>query len=75
MDAYNYYLASQSISLAIWLVTILIVFGIAFICAYVVYNDARRTKRMPAIEWALISFLLPILGILIYFTIKNSKKR
>jgi len=72
-DPYTYYATSAAISIGIWIVVMMIILGIGFACAYFVYQDARRTKRMPTIEWAVIAFLLPVLGMLIYFVVKDSK--
>lgn len=73
MDAYNYYAIASTMSLVVWIITLVILLAVASLCAYIVYKDARKTKRMPALEWAIIAFLLPVIGLLIYFLMKNAK--
>lgn len=73
-DPYTYYAEAVAFSTLYVILFWMFYLGIGFICAYVVYADAKTTRRMPAIEWAIIAFLLPVLGLLIYYVVKQGKK-
>jgi len=69
-DPYNY----LWMAMFGWIIIILIWLFIGLVCAIFVYRDARKSKNMNAIGWAIISFILSFIGVLIYLLLKNSKK-
>lgn len=64
---------STYISLAMWIFTIVLWMVIGIVCAYVVYKDAKKSRKVQALPWALIAFLMPVIGLLIYLLIKMIK--
>lgn len=59
-----------------WLIFFGIWFGISFVLAYLVYRNAKHSRRrdLPPIIWFLIVFLTNIIGVLIYLLIKQTKR-
>lgn len=75
MDMYNqYYAATVWGAMFWWILMIVIWLIIGLVCAIFVYRDAKQTKGVNAIGWAIVSFLLAFIGVLIYLLLKNSKK-
>jgi hypothetical protein len=72
-DYWNAYNAAQAYALLWWLIPLIVWLVLGTICAVIVYNNAKRSRHMNAVPWALIAFLVPLIGLLIYYAIKSSK--
>ena len=71
-DYWNIYAAAQTYAFLWWFIPLMIWLVLGTICAFIVYKNAKRT-RMNAVAWAIIAFLVPVIGLLIYFAVKSSK--
>lgn len=72
-DYWRAYNQARLYSMLWWLIPLIIWGILGTICALVVYFDAKGQRRMNATLWALIAFIAPIIGIIIYFAIKTNK--
>lgn len=73
-DPYWYAYAGYTLSVIIsWIIFSVAWVVIGILCAWYVYNDAKRARGMPARRWALIAFVLGVIGLLIYLLMKNAK--
>lgn len=51
----------------IWVCVCCIALIVPLVCAFVVYRDAEKNNVENGILWAVLSFLFPLIGLLIYF--------
>ncbi|WP_218927241.1 PLDc N-terminal domain-containing protein [Halosimplex rubrum] len=52
----------------------LLVFAVGIALIFWTYSDAQKNSSHPAFLWAIVVFLAPLLGLVLYFLIGRNQK-
>lgn len=67
----DWYWGAYWMSWLMWLIPILIYWGVGIILAIWVYKDAKKRKGMPANMWLIIVLLTSVVGLIVYLIIRE----
>jgi len=51
----------------------LVLFAVSLLLVFWVYADAKQNSEHPAFLWAVVVFLAPLLGLLLYFLLGRNR--
>ena len=52
----------------------LLLFVVSLLLVFWVYTDAKKNSEHPAFLWAVVVFLAPLLGLVLYFVLGRNRR-